>query len=211
MTENRPHQKNQIKHLVGCPSCDWLHLKEGLDPGAKAVCTRCGEMLYNYRPNSVDAALAVCIASILFLLASLFTPFLTLSRTGINASISILDAVWSLLFTDLPLLGVFVMALIVVAPLLRLGLLVYVLVSIRFGDEGSWSVTRSFRLACVLEPWAMADVFLIGVVVSLIKISELAVLDVGVAFWSWVGLIVTTILINLTLSKDTVWTHLDQS
>ncbi len=209
MTENRPNQTNHLNHLIGCPSCDWLHLKEDLEPGGKAVCARCTEMLYTHRPDSIDTALAASAASILFLLASLLTPFLTLSRAGINSSISLLDAAWALMFSTIPLLGVFVMLLIVITPLVRMSLLVYVLASVRSGAKGSFWLTRSLRAAVVLEPWAMADVFLIGVVVSLIKISELAVLDVGPAFWSWVGVIVATSLVSMTLSEDTVWQQLE--
>ncbi len=211
MTENRPVKVKPYAHLMACPSCDWLHLKEPLSPRDKAKCARCGEVMYTYRPHTVDKALAATIASVIFLLSSLFMPFLTLSRSGVNSSISLLDAAWSLVFSEIALLGVFVMFLIVLIPLLRLGLLAFVLMVLKTGGTASLAVKRAFRWATVLEPWAMADVFLIGVVVSLIKISELANLDIGPAFWSWIGLIVATIIIGITLSKDTLWQQLDQT
>lgn len=185
-------------------------MKEALEPREKAKCARCSELMYTYRPNTLDTTLAASLAGIIFLLVSLFLPFLTLKRSGIDSSISIMDAAWSLIFSDLPMLGVFVMLLIVLIPLLRFGLIVFVLSYLKFGGRPNENVKRSFRFALELEPWAMADVFLIGVVVSLIKISQLAALFIGPAFWAWVALIITTIYISITFSRDTMWLRINQ-
>ena len=102
------------------------------------------------------------------------------------------------------------MLLIVLIPLVRFALIIYVLAFLKFGGKPNESVKRAFRFALVLEPWAMADVFLIGVVVSLIKISQLAVLFIGPAFWAWAALIVTTIYISINFSRDTMWLRINQ-
>jgi paraquat-inducible protein A len=180
-------------------------VKAELKPNEAARCVRCGDVLYTNHPNTIDRSLAMSITSLVLLIASLSLPFLTLSRSGINSDISVLDAAWSLVFSEVALLGVFVTLLIVFIPLTRLLLMIYVMVVAKFGFSSSWPRKWAFRLANFLEPWAMADVFLIGVVVSLIKINELAVLDIGPAFWAWVGLIVTTIALSMNLSKDTLW------
>jgi len=195
---------------MACPSCDWLHIKESLEPREKAKCARCSEVMYTYRPNTLDKMLAASLASIIFLLSSLFLPFLTLKKSGVNSSISLMDAAWSLVFSEVALLGVFVLLLIVLVPLVRLGLIIYVLTVLKWGGKPTKNLKRSFRFAMVLEPWAMGDVFLIGVVVSLIKISQLAVLFIGPAFWAWVALIVTTIYLSINFSRDTMWLRINQ-
>jgi len=167
--------------------------------------------MYTYRPHTIDRALAATLASLIFLLASLFLPFLTLSRSGIDSSISLMDAAWSLVYSDIALLGVFVLLLIVLVPLVRMSLMAFVLTYLKTGRPATTGLKRAFRFSLFLEPWAMADVFLIGVVVSLIKISELAVLDIGPAFWSWIGLIITTIMLSMNLSRDTLWRRINQA
>lgn len=205
-----PHSPAFHDHLMACPSCDWLHQKDTLQPRERARCLRCRAVLYTYFPDTLNQTLAATICSIVLLITGLFPPFLTLSRSGIKSSITLLDTAWSLVFSEIALLGVFVMLLIVLVPLLRLSLMAYVLLSLKFSRTATLGVKRGFRLALFLEPWAMIDVFLIGVVVSLIKISELAVLDIGLAFFAWLGLIVSTIFISLTLSKDTLWQRINQ-
>ena len=66
----------------------------------------------------------------------------------------------------------------------------------------------AFRWAEYLEPWTMAEIFMVGVVVSLVKISSLATLTVGLAFWSLLALIAVTTLISVVLCRDTVWQQL---
>jgi len=164
---------------MACPSCDWLHMKVALQARQKAKCARCSEVMYSHRPDSLDSALAATLAGLIFFFSSLFLPFLTLSRSGIDSSISLLDTAWSLVFSPIALLGVFVLLLIVLVPMVRMLLLGYVLLHMKLGGQSNKGAKWALRVAYFLEPWAMADVFLIGVVVSLIKISELAVLDIN--------------------------------
>jgi len=210
VTEISPHNPSVQEHLIACPACDLLHQKDALSPTERARCVRCGAVMYTYFPSTLDQTLAATICSIVLLVVGLFPPFLTLSRSGIKSSITLLDTAWSLVFSEIALLGVFVSLLIVLIPLLRLSLMAYVLIFLKFGGTATLAVKRSFRLALFLEPWAMIDVFIIGVVVSLIKISELAVLDIGVAFFAWIGLISCTIFISLALSKETLWHRINQ-
>ena len=210
MIEKKPQRPAFHEHLIACPSCDWLHQKDALNPRERARCVRCRTVMYTFLPGSLDQTLAATIGSIVLLIAGLFPPFLSLSRSGINSNITLLDTAWALVFSEIALLGIFVTLLIILIPLLRLSLMAYVLLFLKFGGLATMGVKRAFRLALLLEPWSMVDVFLIGVVVSLIKISELAVLDIGLAFFAWLGLIFSTVLISLTLSKDTLWHRISQ-
>ena len=69
----------------------------------------------------------------------------------------------------------------------------------------------AFRWSILIEPWAMAEIFMMGVVVSLVKISTLANLQLGLAFWTLLALIVVLVYINVVLCRDTVWAHLQQT
>lgn len=194
--------------LVACPGCDLLHHRQVLDAGRRACCVRCGDILYTHKPHTVDRTLAASIAGILLLVVSLVLPFLSLSRAGFSSQISVLDAVWALWNSDMRWLGLLTLDFIVVLPLLRLVLLVWVLGRIRWHRRIVPAMSRALRWALLIEPWAMAEIFMVGVVVSLIKIGSIARLDVGPAFWSLLGLIVVSIVISIALCRDTLWQHL---
>lgn len=201
------HNENVVspENLVACPGCDLLHYRRKLQPGQQARCDRCFDVIQTRKPYTIDRTLAACIAGVVFLILSLCTPFLSLSRAGVESSITVLDAVTALWNSQMRWLGLLTLALIALLPLVRLLLLIWVLGRIRFGRKVRRSMRMGFRIALQLEPWVMADIFIVGVLVSLVKISTLANLNIGVAFWSLMMLVGATLLINLTLCKDTVW------
>lgn len=199
------HRHTSADELVACPGCDLLHHRRTLQHGQVARCDRCSDIVQTCKPFTVDRTLAACLAGIVFLVVSLFTPFLALSRAGIESNISVLDAVAALWDSQMRWLGLLTLALIVLLPLIRLILLVWVLGRIRLGRKVRRSMRLGFRLALQLEPWAMADIFMVGVLVSLVKISTLANLTMGLAFWSLLMLVGVSMLINVMLCKDTVW------
>lgn len=46
---------------------------------------------------------------------------------------------------------------------------------------------RLFTLVKALLPWSMAEIFLVGTLVSLIKITELADVSIGLSFYAFIG------------------------
>lgn len=198
-------RKVSFDDLIACPSCDWLHYRTLIKKGSRASCARCKHELYSRKPFSVDRTLAAALAGIVFLLLSLSLPFLSLSRGGLSSSISVLDAVGALWLSDMRWLGILSLALIALLPFVRLCLLIWVMFRLRYRLGVLPSMRFAMRWAEKLEPWAMAEIFMVGVVVSLVKIADLATLTVGPAFWSLLGLILTTSLISIFFCKDSVW------
>lgn len=200
-----------LDDLVACPGCDWLHYRSTLSVGEMSRCERCGDVLQTRKSFTVDRTLAASLAGIVLLIMSLCLPFLSLSRAGVESRMSVLDAVQTLWFGDMHELGILTLAFIIVLPLARFIMLAFVLWRIRFKRKVRRSMRIAFRWAVLIEPWAMAEIFMVGVVVSLVKISTLANLHVGLAFWSLLALIAVSVFVNLALCRDTVWTHLQHS
>lgn len=197
--------------LIACPGCDLLHHKRELRSGEYASCERCNDVIQTCKPHTIDRTLAATLAAMVLLMLSLLTPFLSLSRAGIESSMSVLDAVQALWNSNMRWLGLLTLALIVMLPMARFLLIAWVLWRLRFGRKVRSSMRTAFRWALRLEPWAMADIFMVGVIVSLVKISTLANLKVGLAFWALLGLIGVSLIISMTLCRDTIWTRLRQN
>ena len=205
------NQDVPLEDLVACPGCDLLHYRRKIHTGEYARCARCNDVIQTCKPLSVDRTLAGTLAALVLLLISLCTPFLSLTRAGIESSITILDAVIALWESNMRWLGLLTLALIVLLPLARLLMLGWVLWRLRFGRKLKRTMRTAFRWSLRLEPWAMADIFIIGVVVSLVKVNSLANLSVGIAFWALLGLVGVSILSSYTLCRDTIWTMLEQN
>jgi paraquat-inducible protein A len=191
--------------LVACAGCDLLHQKRELKAGERARCQRCNAVIQTCKPFTIDRTLAATLAALVLLIVSLCTPFLSLTRAGLESRISVLDAVQALWDSQLRWLGLLALALIVLVPLMRFSLMAWVLLRLRLRRKVINPMRTAFRWSVRLEPWAMADIFIVGVLVSLTKISTLANLTIGIAFWALLALVCTSVLISLTLCKDTIW------
>ena len=204
----RVREDSNLDKLSACYACDWLHQRATLNAGEQARCARCGHLLESRKLHSIDRTLAASLAGIVLLILSLSLPFLTLSRSGITSSISVLDSVQSLWQSEMRWLSILTFGFIVLLPLTRLFLLSWVLLRLRLNRPVLPLSRTAFRWTIAMEPWAMADIFMVGVAISLVKISSLARLEIGLAFWSLIGLIVVSLLSSQFLSEDTVWNRL---
>ena len=68
---------------------------------------------------------------------------------------------------------------------------------------------RAFRWVEAVRPWAMGEVFIVGVSVALVKIAGLAQITLGPAFWAFAGLVVLTVLNDTFTCRLTVWRTLE--
>ncbi|NJO67605.1 MAG: paraquat-inducible protein A, partial [Rhodospirillales bacterium] len=68
-----------------------------------------------------------------------------------------------------------------------------------------------YRLFDKLHPWAMTEIFLLGVLVSYTKIVDLATVEIGPSMYAFVGLIVTMIAADTAVDTHDVWERLRPS
>lgn len=197
--------------LIACPVCDALHRLVPVPPGGRLRCRRCGGVMITERPGAIDRTLASAFASVILMLAALFFPFLELSVAGLHRNASLLDA--SLAFSSglmVPLSAATTM-LIVVIPVIRALALSYTLIPLKLGRPPAPHAERAFRIAEHLKPWAMAEVFLIGVVVALVKVGGMAKIELGPAFWALAGLVLLVVYEATSLSEWSLWQRLDRT
>jgi paraquat-inducible protein A len=196
--------------LIACPICDALHHDAAVPEGARAACRRCGAVLATPRSNAMTRIVMLAGTSAILLFAAVFFPFLDLSAAGRTQHSSLIDAVM-VFSTGLTLpLAFAVAALIIVIPFARLAALVYVLGPMALGDKPARHALPAFAFAEAAKPWAMAEVFVVGVAVALVKIVGMATLTVGPAFWAFIALVLITVFQDNFMCRLTIWKTLEQ-
>ncbi|NNF91932.1 MAG: paraquat-inducible protein A, partial [Boseongicola sp.] len=153
--------------------------------------------------------IALAVASVVLVIGVLTFPFIGISRLGLTSDATVIDA--ALAFSGpLLVLSLAVFALIIFLPLLRLLLTLYVLLPVVF-DKPAWpGAKRAFRWAERLRPWSMAEIFVIGCAVALIKLADLARVELGPAFWMFVILVVLIVVQDTFMCRWSVWKSLDR-
>ena len=199
-----------LEGLVACPGCDALYRRPILAPGARARCRRCHQVIETRKARVVDRMLATVISMSLLLVASLVFPFLTLSTAGITESVSVIEAVLSLSREGL-YVAVIAIALVVGIPLFRCALQIYVLAPLAMGRAPLRHAAQVYRFVLTLRPWAMSEVFTIGVLVAMVKLGDMADLIVGPAFLALFALVFVVAYESIVNCESTLWKLIEPS
>lgn len=200
-----------LDDLVACPQCDTLHHTSTLPVNARAHCQKCGIVLMTSQPAAMAQILSLALTAFIMMIAAVCFPFLTLDAGGLHNATSVIDAV--LAFNDgyaFPL-AVAVAFFIVVIPLIRLSALIYALGPLVRERQPHQGARKAFSLAEKLRPWSMAEIFIVGVTVALIKVAGLAAVTIGPAFWAFAGVVVITVLKDQLICRYSIWEALDQA
>lgn len=153
--------------------------------------------------------ITLALTVVILVFGSLWFPFLQISAGGLTNSATILDAALSFTGGPLMILSLAVMALILVVPLTRAALTLYVLVPIVFDRAPRPAARQAFRLAEALRPWSMAEIFAIGCAVSLVKVADLADISFGPAFWMFAAVVVISVVQDTFMCRWSVWHSID--
>lgn len=194
-----------LDQLIACPSCDALHRAARLGESERAACARCGTLLITPRARSFLHVIALAFTAMILMIAAIFFPFLKISAQGFSHASSVFEVAMAFSEGFLAPLAFAVLMLIVGLPILRFGALIYVLWPLANARPAWPHAAQAFRLAEELEPWSMAEIFIIGTAVALVKIGGLASVSLGPAFWAFCALIIVTALKNAFLSQWTIW------
>lgn len=200
-----------LEDLIACPHCDTLHTNAVLTEGSQAFCVRCGVVLKTQRGTAIVSVLALAITSFVLMVAAVSFPFLDLSVAGKTNSTSVLGAVMAFSDTFTLPLALAVAGFIILLPLLRLTAIIYAVLPLATGIQPTRGAQLAFGLAEELRPWSMAEIFIVGVAVALVKVAGIATITFGPAFWAFTVLVVLTAFQDTLICRYSIWRALDTS
>ncbi len=199
-----------VDDLIACPTCDALHHITDVPAGARARCSRCHTVLMTPRKGAMTQIVMLAATAAVLMVAAIFFPFLQLHAGGLSRQSSVLGAVMAFSEGGMLPLSVAVALLIVILPLGRLLAITYALAPMALGWHPARHAIRAFRWAEATKPWAMAEIFIIGVAVALVKVAGLATVTLGPAFWAFAALVLVTVLKDNFMCRLTIWKTLEE-
>lgn len=195
-------------HHAACHFCDTLHEAAPVPEGTAARCVCCGAPLYQNRPASLARATAFSLTALVLMAMVHVFPFLTMDAAGMRTSLSLTGAALALVEQGSPLLGIALALFTIIAPLVMAAGLIYVCGPLMFGHAapGAASVMRWLSRT---EPWNMIEVFLLGVLVSLLKLTKVAELHFGTGFWAFAVLMFCMAAAVAAIDRNELWDRLE--
>ena len=198
-----------MESFIACHECDLLHQRRSLPPGGTARCTRCGAVLYRRKRNSLNRVLALTVAGlILFIVANAY-PFLTFRLEAQIQETTLISGVLELYSQGMWIVAVVVFVTSILMPLLELVGMMYILLPLKFNLR-PWKLPIFFRLIRRFKPWGMMEVFMLGILVSFVKLAKMASLIPGIALYAFLILIFVLAASAASLDPHIVWSRLDK-
>ncbi len=194
--------------IIACHECDLLHRIHPLRYGERAKCSRCGAGLWAKKRDGFEHTIILTVTSlILFILANVF-PFMTFELHGRVQTSHLSTGVLEFFERGYWELGLLVLGASILFPALKILGMLYVLVPLEM-NRRPWKAPQVFRVVAQFQTWAMMDVYLLGVIVAVIKLADLATLVPGVAIYSFGALILTLAAADSALDPHAVWEKME--
>lgn len=190
--------------VVACPGCDLLQRLPSVPPGTRARCPRCGEVLASPPEDPLDRPLALALAAAITLGLANTTPLMSLSALGRHADTTILGGALMMWTQGQPLTAALVAFCTAIAPAMYLALMITVLIAVRHPPAPAW-VGQLLRLAEHTQVWSLPEVMLLGILVALVKIADLATVTAGVGLYSTGALLILLASLASGFDPGAIW------
>lgn len=211
-TEVSPESK--LIDLIACEQCDALWARPSLTAGQLARCGRCDAVLGRYPWVGLQGQFAlVATATIMFVIANAF-PIVVLDMQGIRHGSTLLEAIVALSQQGAAGVAIVAAVTVLICPLLELLIRAWALLSVTGAHSATGMMHTmlgpSLRLLSRVQRWSMMEVYVIGILVTVVKLGSMAQVIPGISIVSFAAL---TILIGAIRSAgtDAIWKQLELS
>ena len=140
---------------------------------------------------------------VLLVLANSF-PFLGFKIQGQVRETLLLTGIQELYLQDMRLVAILVLITTVLAPLAQLLALIYILLPLKLNRRAP-GMFQVFRWLRTIEPWSMMEVFMVGILVSVVKLAKMAHIVPGIASFCFMALIFVLAACLSSLDPHVVW------
>lgn len=199
-----------LAHWLACQHCDALLHRGDVPVGKVATCPHCGSVMLHHKRKPVQRTLAFSLAGLLLYVPANFMPIMSFELLGNGASNTLFKGV-----VQLWQQGYFWMAFLVclcsmVMPLLDLA--ARVVLSLAMATHQFWHWHRYLlRWVHRFSEWGMLEVYMLGILVAFIKMSDLGRIHLGIALLCFIGLLVSSLGATLSFDAHACWEQLEHS
>ena len=190
--------------VIVCHACDLAHRGGTIIGRGRVRCVRCGAELYRTSGASLDLALALSITALVLLLLSNLYPLVDLQLNGSTRTTTLLGSALGLYDQGYVSIAALVFLTTICVPSFQIATLLYVLIPLRLGRQAPGR-NELFRALVQLRPWAMSEVFMLGALVALVKLSAMAQVVPGISLFCYAALMMTLSGLTTITPTEQFW------
>jgi paraquat-inducible protein A len=196
--------------VVVCPACDLAHRASRAPVTERTRCVRCHALVQRRENRHIDAAIVLAAtALVLFFLTNAY-PLVEINYNGTTRSATLVDAAEGLYAQGHAALAWLVFITTVLGPLLQIAINLYLLLPLRRKRQAPGQ-NALFRLLTQIRRWTFVEVFMLGSLVALVRLSGYAQVMTGVSLWSCGLLMLTLAALTTHTSPAQFWRWVERS
>lgn len=193
-----------VNKIIACQDCGQLTRLSVMPDKSIANCFRCNARLCHEICDTTDRTLALALTSlILFIIANVY-PFLSMRIEGFVQQTNLITGIFTLYQQGMAGLASIVFLTVALLPLLQILGIIYIYLPIKSGII-PWKAAFIFRVIQQLQPWGMMEVYMLGILISMIKLAKMATIIPGIASGAFIILICVLTATLSGLNPDDVW------
>ena len=190
--------------LIACKHCDLLLRETEVKAGKKAHCPRCDAVLFRSQPHGLQISLVFALTSAaLFFIANSY-PIVTISSDGLFNSTTLIGAAYRLAQDGIPSVAALVFVTTFMMPAIQITALIYLLLPLSMGDVPP-GLALAFRLVHWVKPWAMIEVFMLGLLVTITKLNAFASVKPDIALGAFALLMLSITVASANFDAHAFW------
>jgi len=196
--------------FIACQQCDALYDKPQLKQGQLAKCHRCGSTLIERKVDSIERSFNWSLAGLLLMLPAILLPIMGVTLAGQFHQASLFDCILVLIDRGFFMIALLVFLFAIAVPIVRLSGALYISYSFKF-NKLKPSLLNFFRAYHHLDNWAMLNVFMLGIVVSMYKLIDDTELSVNLGLLAFIFWLICSTMSAVALDQDYIWDKLEKA
>lgn len=204
-----PGQLPPLEVLIACHECDLLMQNPRIGEEQKACCPRCGYEMVVHRSHMRRRSLALVLTALILFVPANFLPIMSLNVLGQNAVDTVWSGVLGLYESGMQGVALVVFFCSMLVPLLKLLCQLFVLLAMP-NPALRPLACHCYRVYHHMREWGMLEVYLFGILVSIVKLIDMAELHLGVGLGCFIALMLAQVWLEVTMSPHQVWDALSE-
>ena len=164
-----------------CRECGVVVEYDKTDTAHNYYCPRCNGIVYS-PGERFSYIIIIAFAAIISYIPTMFLPVLTLDLAGQTQSSTLLNIILAFYNDGNVIIGFLILFTGILVPMLMLGLQLLILIPLHFGKHLGY-ISHFYHLYVILRHWAMAEVYMISILVAVIKLQSLGHLSIDAGFF----------------------------
>jgi paraquat-inducible protein A len=197
-------KEHELDKLIICKKCHTLHEKVALTNKKKAFCSTCDVLLYQRDDLMLDKTLALVITASISLFVAFQFTIVSINIQGMEQSLTLTSLFLVLAEHQQYIVGFMFLFLIVIFPISILFSTFLLLFFMKI-EKAGYLTKRLLILLAHLKHWNMVDIFFISLLVAMVKLFDVANIELGIAFLAFILTLILDLIITKNISFHELW------